>query len=29
MKKTKATFTEVFDMGKLHLRFTRTPVKLT
>ena len=29
MKKTKATFTKVFDMRKLHLRFTRTPVKLT
>ena len=28
MKNTKATFTEVFDMGKLHSRFTRTPVKL-
>jgi hypothetical protein len=26
-KRTKATFTEVFDMGKLHLGFTRTPVK--
>ena len=28
MKTAKATFTEVFDMGKLHVRFTRTPVKL-